>query len=87
MREKIITEMVEDSWLLVVIFDKQAHLGLIKVLTKRTTAILSNILGVARARADTTSLSMSQPFRRATVDTIDLVLRDDDQDERDEKSD
>src|SRR3954465_4642021 len=31
MKEKVFTETVEDRWLLVVVFDHQAHLGLVKV--------------------------------------------------------
>jgi predicted regulator of Ras-like GTPase activity (Roadblock/LC7/MglB family) len=87
MREKIITETIEEHWLLVVIFDHQAHLGLIKVLTKRTTNILANILGVARARSLETSTHVSRPLLKATRDTIDLVFSDEDEKERKPDSD
>ena len=43
MREKIFTETVEDRWLLVVVFDHQAHLGLVKVLADKQT---DRVLGV-----------------------------------------
>ena len=82
LREKIITETIEDHWLLVVIFDHQAHLGLIKVLTKRTTSILANILGVARSREVGTTSSLSRPLLKATRDTIDLVFSDEDENDR-----
>ena len=87
LREKVITESVADHWLLVVIFDKDAHLGLIKVLAKRTTGILTNVLEVAvnRQTGDTTSLP-SQVLRAAT-DTIDLVFSDDERDKREERDD
>lgn len=87
MREKIITETVANHWLLVVIFDKQAHLGLIKVLTKRTTGILVNILEVALARTVNERHSLSGPLLQATTDTIDLVFKDDENDDRDEQND
>jgi hypothetical protein len=86
MREKIITEAVKDQWLLVVIFDQQAHLGLIKVLTKRTTSMLSNILDVALDRSLPDLGIVNRSMLRATRDTIDLVFKaefiDDDGDER-----
>jgi predicted regulator of Ras-like GTPase activity (Roadblock/LC7/MglB family) len=89
LREKIITETVADLWLLVVIFDQQAHLGLIKVLAKRTTGILSNVLEVARSRPVQKNSGLSRPMLQATTDTIDLVFsdRDDEKDDRDESND
>jgi predicted regulator of Ras-like GTPase activity (Roadblock/LC7/MglB family) len=87
LREKIITEMVAEHWLLVVIFDHQAHLGLIKVLAKRTTGILSNVLEIALSRPVTERTGLSKPMLRATTDTIDLVFSDDETDGRDEKND
>lgn len=87
LREKIITETVADHWLLVVIFDQQAHLGLIKVLAKRTTGILSNVLEVARSRPVEDKSALSRPMLRATTDTIDLVFVDDETDDRDEEND
>jgi predicted regulator of Ras-like GTPase activity (Roadblock/LC7/MglB family) len=87
LREKIITETVADHWLLVIIFDQQAHLGLIKVLAKRTTGILSNVLEVARTRPSQKAPEVPKPLLRATTDTIDLVFSDDETDDRDEKND
>lgn len=77
LREKIFTETVQDHWLLVVIFDQQAHLGLVKVLSKRATTVLSNILDLVRERnSQTRSVRLSQ-VRKATTDTIDLLFKDD----------
>lgn len=87
LREKIITETVADNWLLVIIFDQQAHLGLIKVLAKRTTGILSNVLGVAQSRPVSQSGGFSRKMLQATTDTIDLVFSDDDSTDRDEQND
>ncbi|MEX2426201.1 MAG: roadblock/LC7 domain-containing protein [Thermomicrobiaceae bacterium] len=87
LREKIITETVAEHWLLVIIFDKQAHLGLIKVLAKRTTGILGNVLEVARNRPIESGTDLPRPLLRATTDTIDLVFSDDESDDRDEKND
>lgn len=87
LREKIITETVADQWLLVVIFDQNAHLGLIKVLAKRTTSILENVLKIAENRREENRSQVSKPLRKATTDTIDLVFSDDEKDDRDEKND
>jgi predicted regulator of Ras-like GTPase activity (Roadblock/LC7/MglB family) len=87
MREKIITETVDDHWLLIVIFDQQAHLGLIKVLTKRTTSILGNILDVAQSRQVNTTTSLSRPILQAATDTIDLVFSDDEENDHEDKND
>ena len=87
LREKIITETVADQWLLVVIFDQNAHLGLIKVLAKRTTGILENVLEIAQNRREENRSQVSKPLRKATTDTIDLVFSDDESDDRDEKND
>jgi predicted regulator of Ras-like GTPase activity (Roadblock/LC7/MglB family) len=87
LREKIITETVADHWLLVIIFDQQAHLGLIKVLAKRTTGILSNVLDVAQSRPVTETTAFSRRMLQATTDTIDLVFSDDDSTDRDEQND
>jgi predicted regulator of Ras-like GTPase activity (Roadblock/LC7/MglB family) len=87
LREKIITETVADNWLLVVVFDQQAHLGLIKVLAKRTTGILSNVLEVAMSRPVNEATTLPKPLLQATTDTIDLVFSDDEKDDRDDTND
>ncbi len=87
LREKIITETVADQWLLVVIFDQNAHLGLIKVLAKRTTSILENVLEIAQNRPEEKRSVVSRPLLKATTDTIDLVFSDDEKDDRDERND
>ncbi len=87
LREKIITETVANHWLLVIIFDQQAHLGLIKVLAKRTTSILGNVLEVAQSRPMNETSRFSRKMLQATTDTIDLVFSDDDSKDRDEEND
>ncbi|MDI3340456.1 MAG: roadblock/LC7 domain-containing protein [Sphaerobacter sp.] len=77
MREKIFTETVQDQWLLVVIFDGQAKLGLIKVLAKRTSEVLANILEVVRQRNAQVRKPRRSQVRKATTDTIDLLFKDD----------
>lgn len=76
-REKIFTETVEDRWLLVVVFDHQAHLGLVKVLAKRATQSLAGILHVVvEANHERRSSRVFGEMRKAAVDTIDLIFND-----------
>lgn len=77
-REKIFTETVDDRWLLVVVFDHQAHLGLVKVLSKRATQLLSSILQIVIDRNDARRAELQSGFPRAAKDTIDLIFGDDD---------
>lgn len=75
--ENIFTTMVEEQWLLVIIFDKLTHIGLVKVLSKKTSDELGRIL--ERVRSDTTrqkSSVLNINFRSSVEDTIDLLFRD-----------
>jgi predicted regulator of Ras-like GTPase activity (Roadblock/LC7/MglB family) len=77
MREKIFTETVEDRWLLVVVFDHQAHLGLVKVLAKRATQSLTGILHLVIQNNEDRRAQFRGGIRKAAVDTIDLLFNDD----------
>jgi len=75
--ENIYTTMVEDQWLLVIVFDKLTHIGLVKVLSKRASEELGRSL--ERVRADTNrqkSSVLNIQFRSSVEDTIDLLFRD-----------
>src|SRR5258707_12793620 len=75
--ENIYTTMVEEQWLLVIVFDKLTHIGLVKVLSKKTSEELGRAL--ERVRADTSSQKSSVlniQFRSSVEDTIDLLFRD-----------
>lgn len=76
-QENIYTSMVEEQWLLVIIFDKLTHIGLVKVLSKKAADELGRILD--RVRKDTTrtkSSVLNLQFRSSVEDTIDLLFRD-----------
>jgi predicted regulator of Ras-like GTPase activity (Roadblock/LC7/MglB family) len=77
MREKIFLETVEDRWLLVVVFDHQAHLGLVKVLAKRATQTLTGILHNVIEQNQSRRAAFRGQVRKAAVDTIDLLFNDD----------
>ncbi|HEY6284312.1 MAG TPA: roadblock/LC7 domain-containing protein [Ktedonobacteraceae bacterium] len=75
--ENIYTTMVEDQWLLVIVFDKLTHIGLVKVLSKRASEELGRTL--ERVRADTNrqkSSVLNIQFHSSVEDTIDLLFRD-----------
>lgn len=76
-QENIYTSMVEEQWLLVIIFDKLTHIGLVKVISKKATEELGRIL--ERVRSDTSrtkSSVINVQFRSSVEDTIDLLFRD-----------
>lgn len=76
-QENIYTSMVEEQWLLVIIFDKLTHIGLVKVLSKKASDELGRIL--ERVRTDTSrtkSSVINLQFRSSVEDTIDLLFRD-----------
>ena len=75
--ENIYTTMVDEQWLLVIVFDKLTHIGLVKVLSKKTSEELGRTLD--RVRTDTNSQKSSVlniQFRSSVEDTIDLLFRD-----------
>jgi predicted regulator of Ras-like GTPase activity (Roadblock/LC7/MglB family) len=76
-QENIYTSMVEEQWLLVIIFDKLTHIGLVKVLSKKASDELCRVL--ERVRTDTLrtkSSVLNVQFRSSVEDTIDLLFRD-----------
>lgn len=76
-RENIYTTMVEEQWLLVIVFERLTHIGLVKVLAKKTSEELARTL--ERVRADTSrqkSSVLNIQFRSSVEDTIDLLFRD-----------
>jgi predicted regulator of Ras-like GTPase activity (Roadblock/LC7/MglB family) len=76
-QENIYTSMIEEQWLLVIIFDKLTHIGLVKVLSKKASDELGRVL--ERVRNDTKrtkSSVLNLQFRSSVEDTIDLLFRD-----------
>ncbi|MBO0779767.1 MAG: roadblock/LC7 domain-containing protein [Ktedonobacteraceae bacterium] len=76
-QENIYTSMVEEQWLLVIIFDKLTHIGLVKVLSKKAADELGRILERVRNDSSRTKSSvLNLKFRSSVEDTIDLLFRD-----------
>ncbi len=77
LHENIYTTMIGEQWLLVIVFDKLTHIGLVKVLSKKAADEMGRIL--ERVRADTSrtkSSVINVQFRTSVEDTIDLLFRD-----------
>jgi predicted regulator of Ras-like GTPase activity (Roadblock/LC7/MglB family) len=76
-QENIYTSMVEEQWLLVIIFDKLTHIGLVKVISKKASEELGRILERVRSDSSRTKSSvLNVQFRSSVEDTIDLLFRD-----------
>lgn len=76
-REKIFTEAVGDQWLISVIFGKQAHLGLVKVLCSRSSIELNHVLQRTYERSRSRPRLKDIGVQIVANDTIDLLFRDD----------
>lgn len=75
-KENIFTELIEEQWMLVVMFDKRTHIGLVKVLAKRATDELGSVLQRVRQQSRQRDAVISTSFRTSVEDTIDLLFRD-----------
>lgn len=76
-QENIYTAMVEEQWLLVIIFDKSTHIGLVKILSKKASEELGRILERVRSDTSRTKASvLNVQFHSSVEDTIDLLFRD-----------
>ncbi|GBD15331.1 hypothetical protein HRbin26_00220 [bacterium HR26] len=73
LRERIVTETIDARWLLVVLFDEQVQVGLVRVLTRRTASTLAAILSLQQQPAKFSRQRQKQ-LRRAAQDTIDLIF-------------
>jgi hypothetical protein len=62
--------------MLVVMFDKRTHIGLVKVLSKRATDELGAILERVKVESRAKDAVISTSFRTSVEDTIDLLFKD-----------
>jgi predicted regulator of Ras-like GTPase activity (Roadblock/LC7/MglB family) len=75
--ESINTSLIGEQWLLVVLFDKQTHVGLVKVLARKATDELERVLervrtGGAKAKEQVVNVQ----FRSSVESTIDQLFQD-----------
>lgn len=75
-REHIFIALVEEQWILCIIFNKGTHIGLVKVLTKKATDELASVLERVRQQNKARDDVLGSSFRTSMEDTIDLLFRD-----------
>jgi len=73
--ENTLTELVGESWLIAVIFDKSTHVGLVRDLTRQITPELEAVLLQVQRRSRNLS-GLNPSFRTSVEDTIDLLFKD-----------
>jgi len=76
-QESILSNLIGDQWLLVVIFDKQTHVGLVRVLARKACDELERTLdrvryGAAQARQQVVNVQ----FRSEAANAIDALFQD-----------
>jgi len=75
--ESIYTSLIREHWLLVVAFDKQTHVGLVKVLARRASDELERVLDrVLSGSAAAKEQVVNVQFRNSVENTIDYLFRD-----------
>lgn len=75
--EKIFTQAIGEHWLVSIIFDRQTHLGLVKVLCERATLELGRTLTVVIEQNQRRVRNVDGTLARVAHDTIDLLFRPD----------
>ena len=75
-RENLFIALIDDQWILTIIFNKGTHIGLVKVLTKKATEELSTVLERVRKQQKSRDDVFGPNFRTSMEDTIDLLFRD-----------
>jgi len=75
-RENIFIALIEEQWILTIIFNKGTHIGLVKVLTKKATEELGVVLERTRSQHKVRDEVLGSNFRTSMEDTIDLLFRD-----------
>ena len=75
-RENLFIALIDDQWILTIIFNKGTHIGLVKVLTKKATEELSTVLERVRKQQKSRDEIFGSNFRTSMEDTIDLLFRD-----------
>lgn len=74
-RENLFTELVDEQWILVVVFKQQAHLGLVKILSKKASKELEAVLKLVRGRNAQRRIEMASTLRTVGRDTVDLIFK------------
>jgi predicted regulator of Ras-like GTPase activity (Roadblock/LC7/MglB family) len=75
--ESLYTSLIGDQWLLVVVFDRQTHVGLVKVLARKTSDELERVLERARSGGIAAKERVvNVQFRDSAASAIDALFQD-----------
>ena len=74
--DNVFIALIEEQWILCIIFNKGTHIGLVKVLTKKATDDLASVLERVRQQHKARDDVLGSSFRTSMEDTIDLLFRD-----------
>lgn len=75
--ESINSTLIGDQWLLVVVFDRQTHVGLVKVLARRAVDELERVLErVKSGGAQVKDRVVNVQFRNSVDSAIDALFQD-----------
>jgi predicted regulator of Ras-like GTPase activity (Roadblock/LC7/MglB family) len=75
MKLNMLTEMVGEGWIVVVLFDKSTHVGLVRDLCRQVTPQLEAVLLQVQRQSRIVS-GLNPAFRTSVEDTIDLLFKD-----------
>ena len=75
MKQNMLTELVGEGWIMVVMFDKSTHVGLIRDLCRQVTPQLEAVLLQVQRQSRVVS-GLNPAFRTSVEDTIDLLFKD-----------
>jgi predicted regulator of Ras-like GTPase activity (Roadblock/LC7/MglB family) len=75
MRENTLAELIGEAWIIVVMFDKSTHVGLVRDLCRQVTPELEVVLLQVQRRSRNVS-GLNPSFRTSVEDTIDLLFKD-----------
>ena len=75
MKENTLTELIGESWIVVVMFGKSTHVGLVKETCRQVAPELEAVLLQVQRRSRLAS-GLNPSFRTSVEDTIDLLFKD-----------
>src|SRR5438034_6238629 len=75
MKQNTLTELVGEVWIIVVMFDKSTHVGLVKDVCRQVTPQLEAVLLQVQRQSRIVS-GLNPAFRTSVEDTIDLLFKD-----------
>lgn len=75
MKHNTLTELVGEVWIIVIMFEKNTHIGLVKEVCRQVTPQLEAVLLQVQRQSRIVS-GLNPAFRTSVEDTIDLLFKD-----------